>query len=112
MKQVVPYATPHFLVDDEGAIFPLLGLLVTDEHIEGSEDGLHTFPVLNMGLIYDGWENDIQGGHGDAIVPFLNRGSWLYEKARNFAVNISGEIEVEADFDAYCEAMGLKIVNF
>ena len=85
----------------------MLGLLVTDD-----EHGLHTYPVLNMGLIYDGWENDIQGGHGDAIVPFLNRGSWLYEKARNFAVNIGGEIEVEADFDAYCEAMGLKIVNF
>ena len=100
------------MVSDEGDIFPLLGLLVTDEHIEGSEDGLHTFPVLNMGLIYDEWEHDIQGGHGNTIVSYLRRGNWLYNKALNFAVHTGGEIELEADFDAYCEAMGLKIVNF
>lgn len=110
MKQIVQYTTPHFLIDSGGDIVPLLGLLVSDEYVEGSEEKYHTYPVTTSGFVYE--NSDINGGVGDIAVSYLRRGSMDYHKCMDYSINIEGNVEDAAGFENYCKAIGLPIVNF
>lgn len=112
MRQIVPYQTPHFIIEGEGNIEPLLGLLVTDDAIEGSDEKYHTYPVLACGLILDADTDDINGGYGDLVTTYIRRGGSLYDKCLKYYIEVDGVVSDDVGFENYCKTIGIPIANF